>query len=376
VGIFDAFRRSEVAKARREAERTPNPGTIEALCRTLAAEGRLDEALQQAEAGLQKFPEAEPLTRIIKHIKKDQLGPQVAELKEKLRTSPSPVLYRQLAEHYRDIGDDQKALDTCMEVRERYPKDENTFLVAGEIFFDRFQSAFLASDGKQAIENLRNACSLNRNNYSALLKLAQVYINVGMFAKAIPCLRTITNFAPADRVVKHLLARSVEFSSTGVDEDDDDDYVLRHVEEQKAPLYRVVYDATGGADIKAAKGRRPPRLATDIVVRELEGFELGSVFRGIVAFDGELDCTFQRFFGSHGRDDAALQAAAEIVGTLVKQAPRLAMGSLRDAQLEKAGLGLRVFHYADFYFFLLLSPEARAELVDQQITDLIGRLGR
>ena len=373
MGIFDRFKTSEVAKARRVAESNPNPGTIETFCRALLASDRLEDALLEAAAGLERFPENEKLARVVKHVKKQQLAPQVAELKEHVRTKPSPVLYRQLAELYRDIGDDQKALDTCMEVRERYPKDENTFLVAGEIYFDRFQVAFLASDGRSAIENLGRACTLNRNNYNALLKLAQVYINIGYFTKAIPCLRTITNFAPADRVVKHLLARSVEYSSSGYD-DDDVDYLLRCVEEQETPFFRVVYDPHGGGDIRPAKDRKQSAIARSVIERELEHFELSGTFRGIVAFDHTLTPVYHRFFGGMGRNEKALEAAQLMVDVLVKQAPRLAMGSLREAQLDTKVVGVKVFYFGDYYFVLLLGPEARPETVDLKTTDLIGRL--
>ena len=194
MGFFDHFKKSEVSKARKEAERNPNPVTIEAYCRALMAQSDLDGALAQATSGLERFPDSDRLISVVKYVKKNQLGPRVAELKEKVRTNPSPLLYRQLAELYRDIGDDQRALDTCMEVRERYPKDENTFLVMGEIFHERFQAAYLASDGQQAVENLQRACELNRNNYNALVKLAHLYVSVGLFKRAIPHLRAIINY--------------------------------------------------------------------------------------------------------------------------------------------------------------------------------------
>ena len=45
MGLFDHFRNSELAKARKESDRNPNPITIESYCRALIAAANLDEAL-------------------------------------------------------------------------------------------------------------------------------------------------------------------------------------------------------------------------------------------------------------------------------------------------------------------------------------------
>lgn len=372
MGFFDQFRRSDLAKARKEAERNPNPITIEALCRALIAQSDLDGALEQAEKGLQRFPESDRLITIIKSVKKNQLGPKIAELKEAVRTNPTPMLYRQLAELYREIGDDQRALDTCLEVRERYPKDENTFLVMGEIYHERFTSSYLASDGKQAIENLQQACDLNRNNYNALIKLAELYLVLGMFKKAVPQLKAIVNFAPADNKVKTLLGKANQLSAKH-QEEEDIDILLRTVEEREAPYFVVAHNDDGSGDIQPHQGGRAAVGDSNVVQKVVEEFDLGESLTTIVAFDRDL-----KALGVRSSVDVDLRtyvdAVRGMVDVLVKQAPQLAMGGFRRGVLETPEMGVQILSFPGGFLYIVTPAQARSEGIEQSIGELIGRL--
>ena len=68
------------------------------------------------------------------------------------------------------------------------------------------------------------------------------------------------------------------------------------------------------------------------------------------------------------------QGARLMLTTIVKQAPQLAMGSFREGMLETNELILRFISFPGGTIVLYSRPDARDELVEQKIGELIGKV--
>ena len=106
LGILGKLQTSrDLAKLRRQARKAPSPASFGVLAERHVALGQIDQALRIAEQGLELFPNSERLASVRLFAKKKRLTGQIRKLREDLARRPSPVAYTQLAEIYRELGD-------------------------------------------------------------------------------------------------------------------------------------------------------------------------------------------------------------------------------------------------------------------------------
>lgn len=169
----------EVNRLRRAAHRNPSPASIGLLAERFISLGRTDDAWRVAEEGMRRFPTSERLNAVRTFAKKERLKSEIQKLRRDLSERPTPAVYSRLAEIYRELGNLDQALGICEQCVERFPLNENPYLIIGEIRLARFFQDLVAFDGLEAERQLRRVVKLNGQNLKAHLLLAQIYFAVG-----------------------------------------------------------------------------------------------------------------------------------------------------------------------------------------------------
>jgi len=177
IGTLKQMR--DMRRLKREAKRSPSPATLGALAERFIACGKTDDARKVAERGLRRFPTSERLSSICTFAKKERMQHEIRRLRDQIEENPTPAAYTRLAEIYRSLASHDAALRTCEDCLERYPLNENPYLIIGEIHLERFLRDLTASDGLQAEAQLRRVARLNGQNLRAMLLLARLYHAVG-----------------------------------------------------------------------------------------------------------------------------------------------------------------------------------------------------
>lgn len=206
VGLFDRLKRSrELARLRRRVRREPTPGSFGDLAERYIALGQTDDALRVAEKGLHVFPNSERLAQVRLFAKKKRLTGQIRRLRDDILRRPSPVAYTQLAEIYRELGSDDDALAMARECAERFPLNENPYLIEGEIRLERFLRDLIARDAELAEQALSKVVRLNAHNVRAHTLLAELFHVVGAMSECRKHLRSVLTIMPTARDVQTYL---------------------------------------------------------------------------------------------------------------------------------------------------------------------------
>jgi len=200
VSIFTRVKRiGELKRLRKAATRSPSPETIGALAERYIALGRLEDASGVAARGLERFPASERLAAVCKFAKKQALKSEIARLRRRMAEKPTPSVYSELAEIHRELGNFDVALRICDECIERFPLNENPYLITGEIRLSRFRQDLIHHDGIEAMNQLERVVKLNPQNLKAHLLLAQLYYLVGALGPLGDRLADVIALAPEGR---------------------------------------------------------------------------------------------------------------------------------------------------------------------------------
>ncbi|GEM_PF-928198 len=235
MGFFENLKKKrELARLERQVELNPTPSNMAMLAQRYINMGDVDKAFEIAQQGVKAFPNSEKILRAFRYIKKTQLQAKIRELNSVIQKNPNPVAYGQLAMIYKDLGDTHKAVDICTDLTHKFPLSENSYLIIGEIRYQRFHEDLLAKDGQLAIENLEKALELNASNYKALRLSAEIYIEIGLFEKAARNLKQILTFAPTDDGVRRLLAEVEALEAeVGEIEEEEQEWLFIQVENRR-----------------------------------------------------------------------------------------------------------------------------------------------
>ena len=223
MGFFENLKKKrELAKLESQVEANPTASNMAALVERYINLGQMDKAFELAQQGVKAFPQSERIIRTFRYLKKSQLQAKIRDLNAVIAKNPNPVAYGQLAMIFKDLGETHKAVDICSDLTKKFPLSENSFLIIGEIRYQRFHEDLLAKDGQLAIENLERALELNSSNYKALLLSAEIYLEIGLLGRAGRNLKQILSFAPTDDRVRRLGTEAEELIDQGLDTDEDD----------------------------------------------------------------------------------------------------------------------------------------------------------
>ncbi len=235
MGFFENLKKKRaLQKLEHQVESNPTPSNMATLSERYVQMGQIDKAFEISQQGVEAFPNSEKMIRTFKYVKKLQLQGKIRSLTEIIQKNPNPTSYGQLAMIYKDLGETHKAVEICNDLTSKFPLSENSYLIIGEIRYQRFHEDLLAKDGQIAIENLEKALELNESNYKALLLSAEIYIEIGSLPPAAKNLNQILEFAPTDERVRRLKDESEALiAEQGSESADDLEWLFIQVENRR-----------------------------------------------------------------------------------------------------------------------------------------------
>ncbi len=237
MGIFDTLRyKKDLERLEKMARETPSTENFLSLIKKYISLGDQDNALRVAKQAIDQFPEADEVFEIYSKLRRQQSQDEIESLKRNLKQRPTPAVFSQLAEIYKDLREDETAMKYCRQSIELFPNDDRCYCILGELRLRRFYSDLLAKDAQIAITNLEKAYEINTRNYRSLLSLSKFYLQIGMVQKARQRLKNILLFAPEDENVKKLLDVS---SNVPKPPHEDMDVLLHQIEAQRRLHYNL-----------------------------------------------------------------------------------------------------------------------------------------
>ncbi|MBI4612571.1 MAG: tetratricopeptide repeat protein [Planctomycetes bacterium] len=290
MGFFDRLRQKRETETLEQALRAnPSPALHVELAEHLIAAGDVERAFEIARAGKEAFPASEAVFQLYASLKKRQSQDQIRALQRQIETAPSASTYGQLAALYREVHEEERAIDLCREAIEKYPADDGPHQVLGEIRLARFHAEKHRRDGRLAIDHLEKAAERNEKNYKALLALARLYLEIGAVGHCLKRVRQIQTFAPADPALSELLDRAAACPKP---ETEDLDELLRQVESAGKMTVRIDATRTKKAPRTTQKKRLAARTGFDPerVEREIDSLRhlSGVSAVGFLGEDGRL----------------------------------------------------------------------------------------
>jgi tetratricopeptide (TPR) repeat protein len=377
MGFFENLKKKrELANLERQVEQNPTAVNLAILAERYLQMSQPDKAFEIAQQGVKAFPNSEKILRTFRYIKKLQLQAKIRELNSTIQTNPNPVAYGQLAMIYKDLGETHKAVDVCTDLTKKFPLSENSFLIIGEIRYQRFHEDLLAKDGQTAIENLEKALELNSSNYKALLLSAEIYIEIGILDRATRNLQQILAFAPTDDRVARLL-REAEELSTGqpVVDEEDKEWLFIQVENRRQfmnvinpPEFdRMIVPTAGPSVVQYV-------INADVVKRQVNALSRMQGLLGALAMNRET--------GEIIAERIVLRISRESLEDLLKTTFRVAhnaalrmdVGSFSQSILAGDFGSLHLRLVEGIVLAVLVDPQTRAEMVESSLQEIVPGL--
>jgi tetratricopeptide (TPR) repeat protein len=165
----------------------------------------IDHTLRVADEGLSLFPKSEELRKLRQFARKTQLNREIKRLRAKLNKGPNPALYKEIADHYLELGDFGAVHGIAEECIRRFPKEEGAYLVLAKARLTNFYRDVSARDGLEAVRNLEKVVELDPKNVKAHRLLGEVYYRIGSVHTAVKHMETVQSILPGDREAEALI---------------------------------------------------------------------------------------------------------------------------------------------------------------------------
>jgi len=368
----------ELGRLRRAAKAGPSPETLGALAERYIALAKLDDASRVAEAGLARFPASERLRKVTVFAKKHRRKEQIARLRTEMRDHPTPSVFTQLAEIQRELGNFEDALTVCSQCIERFPLNENPYLIIGEIRLTRFISDRIAHDGVQAEQQLQRVVKLNGQNLKAHLLLGQLYFLIGAMDPMQNHLEIALAISPGipdfEEFLEHAEAGQFESGSADVEEDDylDDeegltvDELIRSVEVERSfrnPPDRFPQNRLIDTGIPAATAH----LDVEGLRRNLRHIGAGDGIRNAVILDRDGEHLADLSDPDSLTRKQFSELVSEVVATSEDASRRMDVGSFQWCTIEGNFGGVTITRVRNISLGLKFDPCVRPERAHQML---------
>jgi Tfp pilus assembly protein PilF/predicted regulator of Ras-like GTPase activity (Roadblock/LC7/MglB family) len=213
--------------------------TVENYCtliKTLQSKGDIAKAWEYVEQAKQKFPRSKNVLDLYVTLAKNKWRPEIERLKKLINQGSNSSALVQLAEIYKELGEEEEALSLCVKAIETNDKDDIPNLIVGQIRLARFYKDLFEKDGILAREHLERSVEINPQNYKSLISLAKFYIQIGALTKAEQKLRNVLKFAPEDETIKNLLSLCSQLDKPSIE---DVEILLTTVEQDRSLFHSL-----------------------------------------------------------------------------------------------------------------------------------------
>lgn len=204
MGFFQSvINRYEKKKLEGRFEKEPSPELVVELSDVYEGNEGVETALKFVKKAIKRFPKSKELADKYKELVNRDRGRQKEDLQKKILQNPGPIIYSRLATIHLEENDFSKAEELCNQSIKEYPDYGGVYQILGDVQLEK-------GDKNQALTCYEKALDMNKNNFQALKKLSQIYMESGQVNKAVGNLKHALQFNPGDTVIKEMLKRAEE----------------------------------------------------------------------------------------------------------------------------------------------------------------------
>ena len=173
---------------RRLRRQARSAGTLDAwleLAGFLERQGRHQEAMEAARAGLQVFPYSRSLQEVLRINWEREDCILAARLEARIRSRGRIEDHLALVEHYLGNLKPDAALDVAERLVRAFPRDSRAHLSLGNVRLNLFLRDHLARDGEEAIAAFQKSIDLDQDAFEPRLALADAWYQIGATSRAL-----------------------------------------------------------------------------------------------------------------------------------------------------------------------------------------------
>lgn len=360
-----------MARLKGRVRSEPSPSSWGELAERLISHGEIDAALQAAEEGLRSFPDSERLSQVRMFAKKRRLTGQLRQLREDVARRPSPVAFTQLAAIYRDLGSHDEALEAAQQCAERYPLNEGSHLVTGEIRLERYLRDMIAKDAVIAEEALRRVTRLNGHNVRAHLLLAELYWATGDVSACRRHLRSVLTITPSAKDVQEFVK---SLGSTETEENPEiRDFADRVRAIEDAGVFARSPSEFPSVDVEARSGGSRGRLDVEALRSDVAALGSQNGVRSLAVLDRDGDILADHTDGTGPTRRQFCELLVATTSVADDASRRMDTGALVRAEVESPSGSVTVVRSRGLTIGVLYSAPLRGERVWELVQDLVAR---
>lgn len=207
---------------------------ILAKARRCLAQDEFEDALAAVQKGFQRYPESGVLKDMVLAIRRAQSRAGMAELRDRVQHDHDPEAYERLIALYRGAGMVAEMIRTTETYAEVHANREQPHLLRGEQLLEAYFIDLRARDGREAIDHLVKAASLQPDSITPRKMLAEIYYAIGADKALLGQAAAIERLAGDDEILAPMLAAMREGAAPRSGESVD--ALLARVEVDGAPL--------------------------------------------------------------------------------------------------------------------------------------------
>jgi tetratricopeptide (TPR) repeat protein len=343
----------ELKRIARQVKRSLSPGPASALVEKYIDSGLLEDAEEIAKQGVGLFPFSNTVQAAQRHLKKAKYYDQLRRLIDQIKEKPSPTLYAMLAELYNELGETDRTLEVCREGIKQFPNYEGMYLIMGKIRYNRYLKEELTKDGMLAVDFFEKALAINGRDYKTLVRLGEIYIELGMRTKALEKLKSVLYFAPEDESARKLMER-----------------VQTLPPEQPLDIEECFNQLHKKRSQQEGRERRSRLSEQDIESRLWNFAEVPGILAIICTAEGARKFA-SRIVKKGVNEDALCVGLGEIYSAAQDSSLRMDIGSFQQGILYGSAIQVHIFRFENLVFAVTASAQAKADAIQTAIDNFI-----
>jgi tetratricopeptide (TPR) repeat protein len=354
VAFFARWKQKrELKRIERQVEREPSPVSACALIEKYIGLGQLENAEKVARQTVEFYPFSNTVQRAYRYLKKVKYYDELRRLTNLIEEKPTPTLYAMLAELYNELDETDRTLDVCRDGIKQFPTYEGMYLIMGKIRYNRYLEEGLPRDGLLAVEFFEKALELNTRDYKTLIRLSEIYLELGMRTKAVEKLKSVLYFAPEDERANELLK-----------------YAQTLPPEKSLDIEELFKELRQRRESEESEGRSSRFSLQDIEGRLWNFAELSGL-SAIVCVKESGRKLASRILKEGANEDALCVGLTEIYSAAQDSSLRMDIGRFQQGIVFGSKIQVHMFRFENLVFAVVASAEVKAEAIQTAIDEFI-----